>query len=70
MSEYRQQVIRRHADDWQQFFIDFRNKTSNKFNEILARNKMLYEKNIELHNDLKVMIEEIVIMGKQWLESE
>lgn len=41
ISEYRLQVIEHYAGDWQQFFIDFRNDTNNKFHEILTQNKML-----------------------------
>lgn len=70
IKEYRLQVIEDYAGDWQQFFINFRNDTNNKFNEILTQNKMLYEQNIELQKNSTFMKEEIVIMRKQRLESE
>lgn len=70
ISEYKLQVSQHYAGNWQQFFIDFRNDTNNKFHEILTQNKMLYDKNLELQKDLTFMTEEIAIMRKQRLESE
>jgi site-specific recombinase XerD len=70
ISKYRLQVMEHYAGDWQQFFIDFQNDKNNKLSEILAQNKMLYKKNLELQNNLTFIEEEIAIMRKQRLETE
>lgn len=67
---YKQQVIKNYAGDWQRFFLDFRNENSLQLNKIAAQNQNLYQQNLKLQEALSFVKNEMEVMQKARIQTE